>query len=74
MDPKRLTEQASGQADDAWDRRYKHGKAARTWAALAVEEPEKAPLYRTLAAWMAAYEQADAEAEQAFRDLSSEYV
>jgi hypothetical protein len=32
-------------------------------------EAREAALYRTLAAWMAAYEQADAEAEQAFRDL-----
>jgi hypothetical protein len=64
-----MSTEASDRAQEAWEQRYKHGKAARTWDAIAEEKPEKAALYRTLAAWMAAYEQADAEAEQAFRDL-----
>lgn len=63
--------------NEAWERRYKHGKAARTWAAVAVEnegtgkKPTPAEC-RILAEWMAAYEAADAAAEAAFRALAAE--
>ena len=65
----------SSREHEAWESRYKHGKAARTWDAIAVEHegtgkrPTPAEC-RILAAWMSAYEAADAAAEQGFRALS----
>jgi hypothetical protein len=61
---------------EAWESRYKHGKAARTWDAIAHENEgtDKRPTpaeCRILAEWMAAYEAADAAAEAAFRSLAS---
>lgn len=62
---------------EAWENRYKHGKASRTWAAIAIENegtgkrPTPAEC-RVLSEWMAAYEAADAAAEAAFRDLATE--
>jgi hypothetical protein len=59
---------------EAWENRYKHGKAARTWDAIASEhegttkKPTTAEC-KILAEWMAAYEAADAVAEKAFREL-----
>lgn len=62
---------------EAWDNRYKHGKASRTWAAIAIENEgtDKRPSSaecRILSEWMAAYEAADAAAEKAFRALATE--
>ena len=62
---------------EAWENRYKHAKASRAWAAIAVENEgtDKKPTpaeCRVLADWMAAYEAADADAEAAFRALSTE--
>ncbi len=62
---------------EAWENRYKHGKASRTWAAIAVENEGtgKRPVpaeCRILADWMSAYEAADADAEAAFRALAAE--
>lgn len=62
---------------EAWDNRYKHGKASRAWDAIAVENEgtDKRPTpaeCRILADWMAAYEAADATAEAAFRVLAAE--
>ena len=61
---------------EAWENRYKHAKASRTWAAIAVEHEgnDKKPTpeeCRILAEWMAAYEEADAVAEKAFRELAA---
>lgn len=61
---------------EANESRYKHGKASRTWATIAVENEgtDKRPTSaecRILAEWMAAYEAADAAAEAAFRALGS---
>lgn len=61
---------------EAWENRYKHGKAARTWDAIAVENEgtDKRPTSaecRILAEWMYAYEEADAKAEAAFRALAA---
>lgn len=67
----------SHREQEAWERRYKHGKASRTWAAVAVEnegtnkKPSPAECL-ILAEWMAAYEEADAKAEAAFRALAAE--
>lgn len=60
---------------EAWENRYKHGKASRTWAAIADEHEASGKLptpaeCRILADWMAAYEEADANAEAAFRALT----
>lgn len=67
----------SDREHEAWENRYKHGKAARTWDAIATENEgtEKRPASaecRILAEWMAAYETADAAAEAAFRALASQ--
>ena len=64
--------EAFGRAEEAWDQRYKHGKAARTWDAIAVESPHRARVSKILSEWMAAYEAADAAAEEAFRTLAAE--
>lgn len=66
----------SDREHEAWENRYKHGKASRTWDAIAVEHEgtSKMPTpaeCRILAEWMAAYEAADAKAEAAFRALAS---
>jgi len=62
---------AEGREQEAWDQRYKHGKAARTWDAIAAESTDEVRRAECaiLAKWMAAYEAADAQAEQSFRDL-----
>ena len=62
---------------EAWENRYKHGKASRIWAAIAIENEgtSKRPTpaeCRILAEWMAAYEAADAAAEAAFRSLATQ--
>lgn len=62
---------------EAWENRYKHGKASRTWAAVADENEgtDKLPTSaecRILAEWMAAYEAADAAAAAAFQALASQ--
>lgn len=56
---------------EANEQRYKHGKAARIWDAVAVESPARAEVSKILAKWMYAYEAADAEAERAFRELAA---
>jgi hypothetical protein len=56
---------------EAHEQRYKHGKAARQWEAVAVERPQDAATCEILARWMLAYEAADAEAERAFRELAA---
>ena len=66
-----VTEAARSREQEAWDQRYKHGKAAKIWAAIVVEKPDTAEVSRILARWMAAYEAADAEAERAFRELAA---
>lgn len=67
-----ISSEARARMSEAWDARYKHGKAARTWDAVANEKPEGRALYLILAKWMAAYEAADAEAEREFLALASE--
>jgi hypothetical protein len=67
-----LHEEAGSRACEAWDQRYKHGKAGRTWDAIAHEQPDRAALYEILARWMYAYEAADAAAEKALRKLAAE--
>ncbi len=67
----------SAREHEAWESRYKHGKASRTWAAIAVEHEgtDKRPTpaeCSILAEWMAAYEAADAAAEAAFRALAAQ--
>jgi hypothetical protein len=62
---------------EAWENRYKHGKASRTWDAIARENEASGKLptpaeCRILADWMAAYEAADAAAEKAFRALATD--
>jgi hypothetical protein len=64
--------EASERAEEAWDQRYKHGKAARAWDAVAIESPHRARVSQILSEWMAAYEAADAAAEKAFRTLAAE--
>jgi hypothetical protein len=63
---------------EAWDRahdsrnaRYKHGKAARTWDAVAREQPARREICEILARQMAAYEAADAQAEHELTALAS---
>jgi hypothetical protein len=64
---------AGDRAEEAWEKRYLHGKAARTWDAIAREgRTQDQRLYQILAEWMAAYEAADADAERAFRALEAE--
>lgn len=63
--------EAEDRARDAWDQRYKHGKAARTWAAVAQETPARREIGEVLAKWMSAYEAADAEAEKAFSEIAA---
>jgi hypothetical protein len=69
--PRDEREEAATRASDAWNQRYKHGKAARTWDAIAVEEPRRRRVSEILARWMAAYEAADAEAEKALSELAA---
>ena len=66
-----VASQAADRAEEAWTKRYLHAKAARTWDAIAREEPDRRAVSEVLAKWMAAYEAADAEAEQAFRALAA---
>ena len=67
----RIVKEASDRENDANARRYEHGNAARTWDAVASFESERAELCEILARWMAAYEAADAQAEQEFRALGA---
>jgi hypothetical protein len=62
---------ANDRAMEAWDQRYKHGKAARTWDAIAEEKPARRELSKILAEWMYAYAASDARAEKAFRELGA---
>jgi hypothetical protein len=64
-----VSDEAGRRSHEAWNARYTHGKAARVWDSIAAEDPERAPIARILAKWMAAYEAADAEAEEALREL-----
>lgn len=66
----KIPSEASARAEEAWDQRYKHGKAGRGWDAVAEESPQRRDVSRILARWMYAYEAADAEAEKQFRALS----
>ena len=66
----------SDRGHEAWENRYKHGRAARTWDAIAHEHEgtSKRPTpaeCRVLAEWMTAYEVADAAAEKAFHALAA---
>lgn len=63
---------------EAWENRYKHGKASRAWDAVAQENGVTGKLptpaeCRILSEWMAAYEAADAAAEAAFRALAGQH-
>jgi hypothetical protein len=66
-----VAEAARSREAEAWDQRYKHGKAARIWAAIVEEKPDTAEVSRILARWMSAYEAADAAAEREFRELAA---
>jgi hypothetical protein len=63
--------EAADRAREAWAQRHKHGKAARTWTAVATEDPARREVSEALAKWMRAYEAADAAAEKAFEDLAA---
>jgi hypothetical protein len=63
--------EARNRAEDAWQNRYKHGKAGRAWAAVAQEQPQRREISEILARLMYAYEAADAEAEREFRALAA---
>lgn len=65
-------EAAEMRAREAWDARFRHARAASTWDAIARERPEHARVNETLARWMAAYADSDAEAERAFLALATE--
>lgn len=65
-------EAAEMRAREAWEARYKHMGAASAWDAIAIERPERARVSEILARWMAAYADADAEAERAFLALATE--
>ena len=65
-------EEAGNREYDAYSARYTHGKASRTWSQVAIEQPQRAEICEILARWMAAYEDADAEAEKAFRELAAQ--
>lgn len=60
---------AEDRAREAWEARFKHVRAAHEWAAIANERPERRAVCEILARWMAAYADADAEAERAFSEL-----
>jgi hypothetical protein len=64
--------EADDRATEAHGQRYKHGKAARIWDSVAIEQPRRKAVSEILARWMAAYEAADAEAEKAFQDLAAQ--
>lgn len=65
-----MSDEARQREHEAWEQRYKHGKAGRIWADLAAGcGSERAAVNEILAKWMYAYEAADAEAERAFRGL-----
>lgn len=66
-----LSKQAERRAEEAWEQRYKHGKAARTWGAIASEKPAEAELYTILSDYMAEYEAADAKAQKRFQELAA---
>jgi transcription elongation factor GreA-like protein len=68
----RLAESARRREGEAYEERYKHGKAARIWDRIVTENPEQAEVSRALAEWMNDYEVADAKAEAAFRRIASE--
>ncbi len=62
---------AEDRAREAWEARIKHVRASTTWAASADERPERRAVCEIRARWMAAYADADAEAERAFRELAT---
>jgi hypothetical protein len=66
--------EARDRENEAWIQRYKHGKAARIWAAIAEEQPARREVCEVLAQYMADYEEADAKAEAAFRALAARPV
>lgn len=66
-----MSDEAARRAEDAHESRYKHGKAARTWDAIATENPERAAVAKVLADYMHAYEAADASAEIALRAIAA---
>ena len=66
-----LARYAEDRAREAWEARIKHVRASNTWAEIAAEHRERRPVYEILARWMAAYADADAEAERAFRELAT---
>jgi hypothetical protein len=66
-----MSDEAARRAGDAHESRYKHGKAARTWDAIASEDPERAAIAKILADYMHAYEAADAAAEVALRAVAA---
>jgi hypothetical protein len=57
---------------EAREAKWKHGKAARIWDAIQTEQPHRRAVAKILADWMFAYENADADAENAFRALHQE--
>jgi hypothetical protein len=62
---------ARTRSEEAYDERYKHARASRAWARSRADRPQYAPLYDVLEWWMAAREEVDARAEQAFRQLAA---
>lgn len=62
---------ARSRAEEAYDERYRHARAARAWARSREDRPQLAPIYAVLEWWMAAREEVDARAERAFRDLAT---
>ena len=63
--------EAEDRAQNAWEARFKHVKAANTWSAVAHESPQRREVSEILSTWMAAYADADADAERAFRELAA---
>ena len=63
--------EASNRESWSSEARYKHGKAARTWDAVAFEQPARREVCEILARQMYAYEAADAQAENEFRELAA---
>ena len=63
--------EAIERAEQAWDKLLDHNRAARAWAAIAREEPEKRELCEILSRYMGAYADADKAAEKELRDLAA---
>jgi len=70
---RKLAKDFERRAAEAWDQRYKHAKAAKEWARIAAKEenPHRRQLYETLASWMVAYADADAEHERQFSETAA---